>query len=408
MTYVANVVIPMRSLSLIRRAQIYAVTAICVGALSVVAVHPVVAAPADDRSNQLRKQIGEASGREAAALNQLQAIRDRKAVVDAQVAALDAQVAAAEARLAPLAAEAARLTAAYNQLAQEVATKQAELDTAKKRFSVSAAEMYRSARRGVTYDAVLTAQPDSMVQQNKYLDQVSSDRREIVEQVSEIRADLDRQRRLIETQKAAADEVAAQAQAARDEISALRGQIEPARAQSANEEVAERQAVSGIQAERSSYERELASLQAASDSIAARLRALGAGSGSPGGCQARPVPGAVTSPFGPRLHPVLGSTRQHSGVDMSGSSGTSIHACRAGKIVIAGWQGGYGNAVVIDHGGGMATLYGHQSRIAVSEGQQVNAGDVIGYVGSTGMSTGPHLHFEVRISGNPVNPASYL
>jgi murein DD-endopeptidase MepM/ murein hydrolase activator NlpD len=93
---------------------------------------------------------------------------------------------------------------------------------------------------------------------------------------------------------------------------------------------------------------------------------------------------------------------------MSGSSGTSIHACRAGKIVIAGWQGGYGNAVVIDHGGGMATLYGHQSRIAVSEGQQVNAGDVIGYVGSTGMSTGPHLHFEVRISGNPVNPASYL
>ncbi|MBJ7260621.1 MAG: hypothetical protein JHD17_01635, partial [Acidimicrobiia bacterium] len=221
----------MRSPSLIRRAQIYAVTAICVGALSVVAVHPVVAAPADDRSNQLRKQIGEASSREAAALNQLQAIRDRKAVVDAQVAALDAQVAAAEARLAPLAAEAARLTAAYNQLVQEVATKQAELDTAKKRFSVSAAEMYRSARRGVTYDAVLTAQPDSMVQQNKYLDQVSSDRREIVEQVSEIRADLDRQRRLIETQKAAADEVAAQAQATRDEISALRGQIEPARAQ---------------------------------------------------------------------------------------------------------------------------------------------------------------------------------
>ena len=93
---------------------------------------------------------------------------------------------------------------------------------------------------------------------------------------------------------------------------------------------------------------------------------------------------------------------------MSGSSGTSIHACRVGKIVIAGSQGGYGNTVVIDHGGGMATLYGHQSRIAVSEGQQVNAGDVIGYVGSTGMSTGPHLHFEVRISGNPVNPASYL
>lgn len=384
------------------------VAVLLVGALAVSGSLSAQAAPPIDRSNELRNQIGEASKRETAALNQLQDIRNRKYAIDVQVAALDARVAEAEIKLAPLAAEAARLTAAYSQVAADLAVKQAEFDLAKKRFNASAAEMYRSARRGVTYDVVLTAQPDSMVQQNKYLDQVSSDRREIVTKVAELRADLDLQRRSLEMQKAAADEVAAQAQAARDEISALRGQIEPARAQAANEETAERSAVASIQSQRASYERELASLQAASDSIAARLRALGAGSGSPGGCQARPVPGAVTSPFGSRVHPVLGSTRNHSGVDMNAASGTPIRACRAGTVVIASGQGGYGNAVVMDHGGAMATLYAHQSRIAVSVGQQVAAGDVIGYVGSTGMSTGAHLHFEVRISGNPVNPAGYL
>jgi murein DD-endopeptidase MepM/ murein hydrolase activator NlpD len=93
---------------------------------------------------------------------------------------------------------------------------------------------------------------------------------------------------------------------------------------------------------------------------------------------------------------------------MNATYGEPIYACRAGTVVVASAQGGYGNAVVIDHGGGMATLYGHQSRLGVSEGQQVNAGDVIGYAGSTGYSTGPHLHFEVRMSGNPVDPAHYL
>ena len=109
-----------------------------------------------------------------------------------------------------------------------------------------------------------------------------------------------------------------------------------------------------------------------------------------------------------RYHPVLHYNRMHTGADMRASSGTPILACRAGTVVIAGWQGGYGNTVVIDHGDGMATLYAHQSRLGVSEGQVVHSGDVIGYVGSTGMSTGAHLHFEVRLSGNHVDPAPYL
>ena len=121
-----------------------------------------------------------------------------------------------------------------------------------------------------------------------------------------------------------------------------------------------------------------------------------------------PVAGRVTSGFGSRVHPISGRVRMHTGVDFGASTGTPILAADSGVVVSAGWRNGYGNTVLIDHGNGLATLYGHQSRLAVRAGQSVAQGDVIGYVGSTGNSTGPHLHFEVRKGGTPVNPMSYL
>ena len=98
----------------------------------------------------------------------------------------------------------------------------------------------------------------------------------------------------------------------------------------------------------------------------------------------------------------------HNGVDMNAGSGQAIVAASSGTVIFAGVKGGYGNTIMVDHGGGMVTLYAHQSKFAVSAGQSVKRGQTIGYVGSTGVSTGPHLHFEVRIGGNPVNPAKYL
>lgn len=368
----------------------------------------VSAAPGGDRRKELQEQIGEASQQEAAALAALQDIQDRKAVIDARVAELDAQVADAEAKLAPLEAEAQRLGARYGELQVVVTKTQSELDVAKVEFRDSAASLYRSARRGDAYDVALAARPENLVRQNKYLDRVSSERNQLVERVAALRADLEVQRRALEAQKNKADKAAADAQAIRDQVASLRAEVEPARADAATQEAAEQTAIASIQAQKADFEEELASLQAASDSISSRLRAIGSTPGSPGPCAARPVPGAVVSPFGPRFHPILHYTRMHTGDDMSAGTGTPIRACRAGTVVISGGQGGYGNAVVIDHGGNMATLYAHQSRIVAPVGATVAAGDVIGYVGSTGMSTGPHLHFEVRLSGNPVDPASYL
>ena len=119
-----------------------------------------------------------------------------------------------------------------------------------------------------------------------------------------------------------------------------------------------------------------------------------------------PVNGRVTSGFGERFHPILGYERFHAGLDLAAAAGTPIVAAADGKVVSAGWTGGYGQAVEIVHSGGIETRYGHMSRIAAHSGELVRRGDVIGYVGSTGLSTGPHLHFEVMKNGRPVNPMS--
>jgi murein DD-endopeptidase MepM/ murein hydrolase activator NlpD len=121
-----------------------------------------------------------------------------------------------------------------------------------------------------------------------------------------------------------------------------------------------------------------------------------------------PSDAPISSPFGYRTHPVLGYRRLHGGIDFAGAYGSPIRAADAGTVIFAGWYGGYGNAIIVSHGKGITTLYGHCSQLFVSEGQTVARGQHIAAVGSTGLSTGPHLHFEVRIDGTPTDPAAYL
>jgi len=143
-----------------------------------------------------------------------------------------------------------------------------------------------------------------------------------------------------------------------------------------------------------------------------KLQAAQAGrsGGVSGSITTWPVPGyyEISSPFGWRIHPITQKRSLHTGTDIAASSGTQITAAGAGVVIMAGWNTAYGNMTIIDHGKGISTLYGHQSALNVTEGQAVQANQVIGYVGSTGWSTGPHLHFEVRVSGNPTDPLQYV
>lgn len=125
-----------------------------------------------------------------------------------------------------------------------------------------------------------------------------------------------------------------------------------------------------------------------------------------------PIHGPITSPFGYRTHPIFKSRIFHSGIDIAGPNGGAIHASNDGRVIYAGWYGGYGKVVILDHGvingKPITTLYGHMSAINVSSGQNVKKGQTVGREGSTGYSTGPHCHFEVRVNGKPTNPLSYI
>lgn len=126
----------------------------------------------------------------------------------------------------------------------------------------------------------------------------------------------------------------------------------------------------------------------------------------------RPLGGQITSPFGYRVHPIFKTRKFHSGIDIAAPMNTPIKASNSGKVIMAGWYGGYGKVVIIDHGvvrgQPITTLYGHLNSINVSQGQTIKQGQIIGRVGSTGYSTGPHCHFEVRVKGQPRNPLNYI
>jgi len=150
---------------------------------------------------------------------------------------------------------------------------------------------------------------------------------------------------------------------------------------------------------------------------AQRMQHQSTGIGSAGGSVSSsgdfswPCPGVtyITSRYGPRYHPVTGLYQSnHSGLDIGASHGSAISAAAEGSVSYAGVKGGYGNCVMIDHGEGIYTLYAHMSSIAVNSGQYVNTGDTLGYVGDTGITSGPHLHFEIRINGGTVDPAPYF
>ena len=241
---------------------------------------------------------------------------------------------------------------------------------------------------------------DAKAEQEAKKGELEARKADLMAQVAEAEALVKSLEADIEAYKAAYDETEAAKQALQREIDAKVAQMEAERraAEEAARKAAEEAARQQAQQQQQQQSQPTQPTQPTTPTYTT-------GSGS----MIWPCPSChtITSEFGWRIHPINGTSKYHSGVDIGASYGATVIAADSGTVITAGWVSGYGNCIVISHGNGVSTLYGHLSSIAVSSGQSVSQGQTIGYVGSTGNSTGPHLHWEVTVNGERQNPLNY-
>jgi murein DD-endopeptidase MepM/ murein hydrolase activator NlpD len=388
-------------------------------ALFVVAA--ILAAPAAgdvySRKHSVDSRLSTLQDRIAQAQQQAEQLSSEIDSVSSQIHGLEGRVGAVSARLVTLEADLAlhqrkldRLNGLFRIETKRYFLLRHEYGLALARLNARLVEVYE--RGDVdSLDVILAAQSLSAVLDGlDYVNQVGAQDQRIAISVGrakgaarEARERTRKIRKIVAAETRAVAVRSEQVRSVRDELLANRHQLVAARSH-------KRVSLAAVKASERQEVAEAEALSRVSASLGAQIQAAQASapSYSPSGSSPSasgfiwPVSGPVTSPFGMRWG------RMHTGIDIGAAYGTPIHAAASGRVIYAGWMDGYGNLVFIDHGGGISTGYAHQSSIAVSNGQAVTQGQVVGYVGCTGHCFGPHLHFEVRVNGNPVDPLGYL
>jgi murein DD-endopeptidase MepM/ murein hydrolase activator NlpD len=376
-------------------------------------------------------------------------LSDRKESIDARIAELNAKVAAARAREGELASEITSLTSRIQTLEREVGDVSARLESlehdlalhreklarltallklqterlrflkqqhgvALERLNRRLIEIYQSEEPD-TLDVVLEAASfTDVLEQLDYFRTIGSQDRRIADDVGAAKVRMRELREHTARTRARVATVTRTIAVRTEQVRALRDRLLVSQRGLVGVRGERRESLVVVQQSARKHAAEEAALSQVSAQLAARIQASQAVASQPVFSGAStdstpsasgliwPVSGPVVSGFGMRWG------RMHEGIDIAAGSGTPIAAAASGTVIYAGWMGGYGNLVVIDHGGGLATAYAHQSSIAVGAGQAVSQGQVIGYVGCTGHCYGSHLHFEVRVNGVAVDPLGYL
>ncbi len=399
----------------------------------------------DQQIGATQAQVDTASADEERLLGLIDESTARKNALDAKVSALDTQIAGVQGQLDSAQSKLSALEAQQRAV-------EARLDDAKQSLAAAKAELSRQAIAAYTGQSE-AANYASMLLGSASITDLASKRsyiRAVVGSQSDTIATTEHLRDQVSDLGKQVDASRGEAQAARDAVAAQEATLQNSRdAQAAAEAQVQAeidqndQLKAQVVARKDEFQAQLDTLQQQSAAIAETLRqrqaaqaaadaaaeaarsapaVSGTSSGSAGSSSPKasapakapgrlliPVAGApITSPFGYRIHPIFGTSILHTGIDYGADEGTPIRAAADGVVVSAGWIDGYGNATILDLGGGIAVLYGHQSAFRVSAGQKVTQGQTIGLVGCTGNCTGPHVHFEVRVNGDPVDPTPYI
>lgn len=356
---------------------------------------------------EVRRRTTSARDRYNVADREHRAAQDELARIDDELERARAELAASEARLADTEAELDQVTA-------DVAAAGAELDARRGRFEDRVVAAFKYGQASLTEVFANLRDINDVIVTSTYVSAVVESDRTMVGEMAELLADLDAAR-------ARAVELRVEAQRERDEADRLEAEIsgqlveqERVAAEVRRTRTSLATSLRQLQEDADALEEHLKALEAAQEQIEAALRAAleaerrGRGVGDTGTGWLKPTNGWMSSGFGNRVHPVFRTVRLHAGVDLAAYSGTSIIASRGGTVTFTGWMSGYGQTVIVYHGGGVASLYAHMSAILVGSDSYVAQGQEIGRVGMTGTATGPNLHFEVQIDGVPNNPCGFI
>jgi len=363
-------------------------------------------AAVDARIATLQAEIDAAKEREGVLTSQLSAVVSELEAAQSAVDQAEGALGQLQAELAAEQARLERLTARLRAQTIRLQHLQAEHAKAVSILEARVRAIYIEESPDVLSFLVSASSFDDLIDSYEFLERIGLQDRRIAQQVETAKRKAAEERRAtVHTRRLTAASVAvitartAEARSVRDELAAGRDTLLAARR-------LKQSALSSARDTRAEHLAEVESLAAQSAALAAAIRDAQAGSTGSGTPSAAgfiwPVDGPVVSGFGVRWG------RMHEGIDIAATIGTPIRAAASGTVIHAGWLGGYGNLVVVDHGDGLATAYAHASAILVGVGQQVSQGDTLSLVGSTGNSTGPHLHFEVRVNGSAVDPLLYL
>ncbi len=365
---------------------------------AVLALTPAAAAaaplptPAIRARQQLRQVRRELEERRA----QLRVVRQQERRVLHELEEMDRRREAAEADLRRLEVQQRQIRARAQATGTKLAVVRARLAGQRARVQGRLRDIYKWGRRGYLDLLLDAADLSELVTRAHFLGTIM---RADARLLAQYEADVGEYARLyleLETQQ--------------EEVTALIARTQARRARMLEEAAAKERLLARIQNERALYEQVIEDLEEADRNLVALIRRMQpAGPPVLAGRFRRftwPARGSFTSGFGVRVHPIFRIRRMHSGVDIAAPRGARVAAAWDGTVLYAGWFGGYGKIVIIDHGEGISTLYAHLSAILTAPGARVRQGEVIGRVGSTGFSTGPHVHFEIRVNGTPVNPVA--